>query len=620
MDCKRRTLCRTLRCIVCNGFVDRTITLLILVAALLLILSERLRADLVALLVLVALGTSGVLTPQEAFSGFSRSAVITIMAISILAEGLRRTGVTDRMGDLLLRLAGKKESQLVLGTMLAGALLSLVMNNIAAAAILLPTVSSAARKAGVSPTRLLMPLAFGTMLGGMATLLTTTNIVVSGLLRDQGLPGFGLLDFAPVGLPLLAAGGAYMALWGSRWLPAQPIRERTEGVRPPEEDLVRLYRLGERLFRARIPAGSYLIDRPLAQSTFREIYSLSVVGLERGGKVILAPPPDFVFREGDVVLLEGDVEEFRRRDRPPYLEILPPREWREEDLESPAVVMVEAVLSPRSALIGQTLRQANFREKYGFAVLAIWRAGRPIRTNLSDLPLQFGDALLLQGPRERLPVLRGEPDLILLANEKEIFPVAGKGWLATGIAVLALAMAAVNYQAVAEILLGGALAMMLAGVLTMDQAYEVIEWRTVFLVAGMMSLGIAMTKSGAAAWLADRVLALLGPAGPMGLLAGLFLLAMGLAQVMHGAAVASFVAPIAIQVALQSGLNPQALAMAVALATSATFITPLGHPVNVLVMNAGGYRPRDYLRVGWPLTLIIFAGVLVLVPVFWPLR
>jgi di/tricarboxylate transporter len=353
------------------------LTLAILVAAVLLILSDRLRADLVALLVLVALGVSGVLTPQEAFSGFSRSAVITIMAISILAEGLRRTGVTDRMGDLLLRLAGRKESHLVVGTMLAGASLSLLMNNIAAAAILLPTISSAARKAGIHPTRLLMPLAFATLLGGMATLLTTTNIVVSGLLIDQGLRGFGILDFAPVGLPLVAIGVAYMTLWGHRLLPTQPIRERTEGVRPPVEDLVQLYRLGERLFRARVPAGSYLIDKPLSRSTFREIYGLNVVGLERNGRLTLAPSPDFVFREGDVVLLEGNLEEFRRRDRPPYLEILPPREWREEDLESPAVVMVEAVLSPRSGLIGQTLRGVHFREKYGFTVLAIWRAGRP---------------------------------------------------------------------------------------------------------------------------------------------------------------------------------------------------------------------------------------------------
>lgn len=596
------------------------LTLAILVAAVLLTISDRLRADLVALLVLVALAISGILSPQEVFSGFSRSAVITLMAISILAEGLRRTGVTDRMGDLLLRLVGRKEAHLVVGAMLAGALLSLFMNNIAAAAILLPTISAAARKTGLTPTRLLMPLAFGTLLGGMATLLTTTNIVASGLLIDQRLRGFGILDFAPVGLPLVAIGVAYMTLWGHRRLPTQPIRERTEGVRPPVEDLVQLYQLGERLFRARVPAGSYLIDKPLSRSTFREIYGLNVVGLERNGRVTLAPSPDFVFREGDVVLLEGNLEEFRRRDRPPYLEILPPRQWREEDLESPAVVVVEAVLSPRSGLIGQTLRSAQFREKYGFTVLAIWRAGRPIRTNLSDLPLQFGDALLLQGPRERLPVLRSEPDLILLTNEKEYLPVARKGWLAVVIAVLALALAAVRYQAVAEVLLGGALAMMLAGILTMDQAYEVIEWKTVFLVAGMMPLGIAMTKSGAAAWLAERILGLVGPTGPMGLMAGLFLVAMGLSQVMQGAVVVSVVAPIAIQVARQTGLSPQALTMTVALATSTTFLTPLGHPVNVLVMNVGGYRARDYLRVGWPLTLLVFGAVLALVPLFWPMR
>jgi di/tricarboxylate transporter len=272
---------------------------------------------------------------------------------------------------------------------------------------------------------------------------------------------------------------------------------------------------------------------------------------------------------------------------------------------------------PRSGLIGQTLGGVHFREKYGFTVLAIWRAGRPIRTNLSDLPLQFGDALLLQGPRERLPVLRSEPDLILLANEKEYLPVAGKGWLAAGIAVLALALAALRYQAVGGGAAGRGSGHDATGILTMDQAYEVIEWKTVFLVAGMMPLGVAMTKSGAAAWLAERVLGFIGPAGPLGLMAGLFLLAMGLSQVMHGAAVASIIAPIAIQVARQTGLSPQALAMTVALATSTTFLTPLGHPVNVLVMNVGGYRARDYLRVGWPLTLLVFGAVLALVPVFW---
>lgn len=598
----------------------QAVTLAVLGGVVSLLLTDWVRADLVALLALIALGLTGVLTSQEVFSGFSRSAVILLIAIAVLAEGLRRTGVADRLGDLLLRVAGKRESRLVVLSMLAGAFLSLFMNNIAAAAILLPVVSAAARKAEANPSRLLMPLAFGTILGGMATLLTTANIVVSGLLRDQGLPGFGLLDFAPVGLPLVALGVAYMALWGRRLLPALPIRERTGIPRPEEADLVRLYRLGERLFRARIPAGSYLIGKPLAQSTFREIYGLNVVGVERNGRVTLAPRPEMIFQEGDIVLLEGNLEEFRRRDRPPYLEILPPREWTEKDLESSSVVVVEAVLAPRSSLIGQTLRAAHFREKYGFVVLAIWRAGRPIRTGLSDLPLQFGDALLLQGPRDRLEVLRTEPDLILMANERELTPVAGKGWVAATIVALTLVLAAVNYQAVAEVMLGGALALVLAGILPMDRAYEVIEWRTVFVVAGMMPMGIALSKTGAAATLADGLIRAVGPAGPLALVAGLMALTALLAQVMHSAAVAAVVTPIGIQVAQSAGMNPQSVGMAIALATSLTFLSPLSHPVNVLVMSVGGYRFRDYLRVGGPLAALVFGAILLLLPVFWPLR
>jgi di/tricarboxylate transporter len=492
------------------------------------------------------------------------------------------------------------------------------MNNIAAASILLPAVAGAARRAEVSPSRLMMPLAFGTLLGGMATLLTTTNIIVSGLLRDHGLRGYRLLDFAPLGLPLIVAGVGYMALWGRHLLPARPPAGRLEPLPQEQPDLVGLYRLSERLFRARVPAGSYLIDKPLARSTFRDAYGLNVVAIERNGQLLLSPSPALTFRQGDIVLLEGKLEDFRRKDVEPYLEILPPSDWHERDLESPAIAVLEAVLAPRSSLIGQTLRAAHFREKCGFTVLAIWRAGRPIRTGLSDLALQFGDALLLQGPRERLPLLRAERDLILLAEEEEVVPVPGRGWLAAGIMALSLLLAALGLP-LEEVLLGGALGMLLSGVLLMDQAYRAIDWKAIFVVAGMLPASLALTKTGAAALLADGLVGLLGPAGPLALLAGLFALAALLTQAIHGAAVAAMVAPIAIQASQALGVDPRALAMGVALATSMCFLLPLGHPVNVLAVSAGGYSFRDFLRVGWPLTLILFALVMLLLPLLWPL-
>ena len=466
-----------------------------------LLLSERLRADLVALLVVVALGVTGILHPREAFSGFASSAVVTIVSIFILTEALRVTGITDQAGRLLERVAGTSESRLVVVIMLAGATLSLLMNNIAAAAILLPAVFGLARRNRISPARLLMPLAFATILGGMATLFTTTNIIVSGILRGQDIPGFGVLDFAPVGIPIVVVGIVYMAILGRRLLPRQATMDEAQTPVDRHADLVEVYRLGERLFRARVPAGSCFGGKPLAESGLRETYGVNLVALERQGRLTPAPPAEMVLAEGDIVFLEGKVEEFQERDTAPCLELLPAPDWQASHLESEAVAMAEAVLAPRSTLLGQTLRTARFREKYGMNVLGIWRAGRPIRTNLGDLPLAFGDALLLQGPRSQMPLLRTEPDLILL-NAGEVEPPAvtsrSKRWLAPAIMLAAVVLAAFNTPLVGEIMLGAALLTVLTGILTMDQAYGAIEWRSVFLVAGMLPLGLAMTNSGAA--------------------------------------------------------------------------------------------------------------------------
>lgn len=599
---------------------DLIITLVILISAILLFLSERLSIDLVALLVLVALGFSRVLSPEEVFSGLSDPAVITIIAIFVLAHGLEVTGIADRMGEMVARLAGRSEARLIAVLMGTAAFMSLFMNNIAVASTLLPATSTIARRSGIKISRLLIPLAFGSLLGGSATLFTTTNIVVSGILKENGYQGFGVLDFLPVGIPIVIVGILYMVLIGRRMLPIESSSERGEILRQAEIDLLRTYNLNERLFRARIPAGSILIDHSLAESNLRDKYRLNVVEVERNHDKILAPLPDFIFQQGDVLLVEGRIDEFLKLDEEPYLEIQPMKPIREDDLETPNIILTEVVLSPRSQLIGHTLKETHFREKYGMSVLAVWNGERVIRTGLTDLKLSFGDALLLQGPRDRLPVLRSSSDMIVLSEEdKALMKDTSKGALAISIFGLTIAAAALGPFSVGEVMLAGALIMVLLKLVSLEDAYRVIEWRIVFLIAGLLPLGMAMTKTGATTLFAKTLIDSVGKFGPYVLLLALLALTVLLSQGMKGAAVSAVIAPIAIQAAQQTGLDPRSLAMAVALATSMAFITPLGHPVNILMMGPGGYRFRDFFKVGLPLTILLFIVVLAILPLFWPL-
>jgi di/tricarboxylate transporter len=597
------------------------ITFAVLVGALVLFMSDRLPADLVALLVVVVLGVTGVLTPQEAFSGFSRSAVITIIAIFVIAEALQRSGVTEQVGNILLRFGGKSELTLIVTVMAAGAFLSLFMNNIAAAAVLLPAATGAAKKANVTTSRILIPLAFGTILGGMATLLTTSNIVLNSLLHDAEVEGFSLTDFFPVGSILAVTGIAYVAIVGRRLLRGDSPLERTQAPNAGKQnDLVAAYGLGKKLFRARVPDDSFLIGKRLADCTLREDFGVSVVAIERKGRKILDLSADTKIRRADTLVLEGDEKDFRERDVKPYMEFQPASDWTEDDLESRVVEVVEAMLAPRSGLIGKTLREAHFREKYGMTVLAIWRRDQEIIIDLPDVRLEFGDALLLQGSREHLVVLADDTDIILLMSgaAREI-TVPNKGLAAIMIFVATIVFAVAFPDLTGTIMLGGALAMLLTGIMTTDQAYSSVGWKSVVLVAGRLPMGIALSKTNAAAMMGGAVVDLLGQYGPMFLLGGLFVLTVVLTQFVNGAVSAAIVGPIAIGIAQQTGINPRSLVMGVALATSMAFITPLSHPVNVLVMGPGGYNFKDYLKIGIPLTVLLFVAVMIFLPLFWPL-
>lgn len=594
-----------------------SLTLIFIGIAAILLLRNILRADIVALMLMLSLGLSGILTPQEALSGFSRSAVIIMMSAFILAEGLRRTGLTERMGLFIIKLFGTGERRLIFGVMTAAAMLSLFMNNIAAASLLFPTISGVARRSNISSSKLLMPLAFGTILGGMATLLTTTNIVVSGLLRDVDLPGFTLTEFAPVGIPLTLVGIAYMVFWGRNLLPAQSPAQRLES-RGESVNLLETYQLDERLVRAQVCPGSPLSGVTLEKSRLRERYNLNVIAIQRG-RATLPVQPKTVLQGNDVLLITARAEDSMPDLLQGVLNILPAGDWQQDYLSTPNLRLVEAAIAPRSNFASQTLREIKFEQKFGARVLAIWRRGHPIRTHLADLPLEFGDGLLLQTTGKSLALLQTEPGIILLEETAPSIRMTLRGWLTSLTMFITLALAVVFPDAIAEIMLAGAVVMVLIGIMNMDQAYRAIDWRSLFLVAGMLPVGLALNKTGASAMFANAILTLLSGSGELVLLGGFILLTVALTQVINGPAAVTVIAPIAISTAQQVGLNPRSVAMAVAVASSIAFMSPLGHAVNVMVMGAGGYTFGDYARVGLPLTVLLVIALMLVLPLVMPI-
>ncbi len=776
--------------------IEIATVLAILVAAIVMFVTERIRVDVVALMVLVSLALTGLVTPAEALSGFANMAVVTVWAVLILSAGLARTGVAGLIGRPVLRLAGGSEARLIATIMLTVGVLSGFMNDIGVAALMLPVVVDIARRTGRPPSRLLMPLAFAALLGGLNTLIgTPPNILVSEALRQYGLEPFHMFDYTPTGIVVMLAGIAFMVLVGRHLLPSRDIKALSENARAAPGEFFGLH---ERLFVVRLPADSALAGRPLAQSRLGAALGLNVLAILRPDRNRLAPDPATILLPGDRLLVEGRpdrlaelrgrralvVEEdhvaverlrsaeidfaevalspqasltgltleqvkFRRRfgvavlairrgggvvrtnleklplqrddvllvqgsrkqldalqveseflvsgaetaqeyhleerlvamrvpegsilanktlvetrlgdafglgvmgivrqgathlmpdaeemlaagdlllvkGRPDDLSTLEGLQSLEIDAEPPPdlaemesehVGLVEVVLSPRTTLAGKTLRQIHFRDKYGLSVLAIWREGRAYRSELRDMALRFGDALLLYGPRERLRVLGLEPDFLVLTEAAQEAPRLNKAPIGLLIMAVVLIPVIFDWVPIAISAVVGVVLMVLTRCLTMEEAYRSIEWKAVFLIAGMLPLGIAMEQTGAASFLAEGMVGLVGPAGPLAVLAGLFVLAALASQVMPNPAVAVLLAPIALNTASDLGISPYPLMMAVAISASAAFLSPVGHSANVLVMGPGGYRFSDYTKVGIPLTLVVLLIVVLVVPVFWP--
>lgn len=780
--------------------LEIAIILGILVVALVLFITEWLRMDLVALLVLSSLALLGLVSPAEAVSGFSNPAVITVWAMFIISEGLTRAGIADRIGRQVTRVAGRSELRMIAIFMLVAGVMSAFMNNIGVAAMLLPVAMEVARRGGVAPSRVLMPLSYGTLVGGMMTLIgTPPNLLASNALREARGEGFGFFDFAWIGVPILLTVTIFMVLAGRFLLSRTDITHSSAS----QHELRTLYGLQERIVALRVPDDALLAGRTLADSALASAAGLMVIALTRAGRTEALPSGKTVLRGGDVLLAQGRLDRFEllrrwsslsiEREAPmlherlwsqatlaelvleersplvgqplrhlefreqhaanvlalrhggsvhrthlaeqrlatgdrllvqcsdealealrkvPGFEIVAPvsederrKVWRlderlfvlrvpqdsalagstlaenrigdafdfrllgvfrggalldaaalegvveagdllliqgrEEDLDvlrglqqletledatpylrvfdEGQLEMVEAALHPHAHINGKTVADLGLGERYQVAVAALWRNGKALRSGVGALVLQRGDALLVVGPRERLAALGADEDLIVL-NPILVQPVdASKAPLAAGLMALTIGTVLVGWLHISIAAVAGATLMVLTRCLSMEQAYRAIDWRSIFLIAGMLPLGIAMHSSGAAEFLANGVIAVLGPYGPWPVIAGLYACTALATLIIPNAALVLLMAPIALSAAADLGISPVAPVMAIAIAAAASFASPVAHPANVLVMGPGGYRFVDYVKLGLPLTLLVFMVAMLLLPVVWPL-
>ncbi len=584
--------------------------LLAIVAATIVLFSlEWVAIDIVALGVVLALVLTGLLTPKQAFAGFGNETIIMILGLFILTAALGRTGVIEIVGRALLNRLNNDPKELTLVVMIVAATLSSFISNTAATAFFVPIVMGLARKLRVSASRLLMPLAFAAILASSMTLISTsTNVVVSGMMVRYGLRPMGVFELTPVGLPVLLVGLLYMVFIGQHLIPD----------RSQPEQLTQEFELRQFLAEVKVLPDSPLIGKTLAESRLGRDLDITVLRIMRDETVTIAPTAETRLEQGDVLLVEGQPDQILRIKDMVGIGVAGEVALSDPDLQAEDVQLAEVVLLPRSPLIGRRLIGIDLRDQFGLQVLAIHRHEETIHRKISQIPLQMGDVLLVQGPRATLMALERSNAFRLLGTVDYDRPQQRRAPLAMAIFAGALLLAILNLLPLAVALLLGALAAFLTRCITPEEAYREVEWKAIILIGSMLALGNAMEVSGAARYLAMQIAHLAGSAQPIWLLSGFFLLTVALTQPMSNQAAAAVVLPIALQTAQHLGLNPRTFAMMIAIAASTSYITPL-EPACLIVYGLGRYRFGDFLRVGFLLTALVYGVAIVLVPRIWPL-
>lgn len=594
------------------------LVLTILIGSVILFATNKLRPDIVALLVLVTLAVTRLISPQEAFSGFANPAVVTVVAIFVVSEGLFQTGVADYLGLRILRMSRARKSLLYIILMLTVGFLSAFINNVGATAVFMPAVLIIARRTKIRPSKLLMPLAFASAMGGNLTLIgTPPNLLASAILQNYhgcenfsfGCQGFGFFDFMPMGLLILGSGTLYMTFIGRWLLPGYDTHT----------ELTENYHVRQYLSEIRVLPESPLVGKTLIQSRFGQDYGLTIIGIIRDGQDRLAVRRNDLILADDILLVEGSLDKILTVRTQQGLRIEPDMEHHDADLKSHEAGIVEVIIDVGSGLAGQCLKEIRFREKYRLSVLALRRHGETISGSIGDEPLQPGDVLLVQGRRQHTALLRTNPNFLLLEPTPLETRRTHKAPLALGVLGLALIVATIGWIHISIAAIIVAIVMILGGVLTMNEAYKSIDWQSVFLIGGMLPLGVAMETTNAARFLADGIVTSMAWLGPLGIMIGIYIMTALMTQAMSNAATTVLLAPIAINIALDLGADPRSFLMAVVIAASASFLTPIAHQSNILVFGPGGYKFTDFVKVGFGLTVLYMLLVAFVLPLVWPL-